>query len=228
MVQNAQALEVMIAAKYASPDIIKEFLSDIQAEGVLAAKIIERHRSMLRSHELQKKPIDLHTAVRESLALVAHDVRTRQIAVNVNLSRPCIVNGDQVLLQQVLVILIMNAMEAMAAVPTSRRHLTIASVGTGTDVQVTVRDTGPGLPPDAIGTLFTPFVTTKSHGVGIGLTIARSIVAAHNGTIEASNNPEGGATFTITLHAAVAAVVADESTALALERERSQALRSTG
>ena len=86
MIQNAQALQLMIAAGSATQDTIGEILSDIQAEGVLAAQIIERHRAMLRSHQLQKKPIDLHAVVKESLALVAHDMRARQIAVNVNLS----------------------------------------------------------------------------------------------------------------------------------------------
>jgi C4-dicarboxylate-specific signal transduction histidine kinase len=110
-----------------------------------------------------------------------------------------------VLLQQVLVNLLMNAIDAMAETPADRRRLTISTDVRGADVQVSVRDTGTGLPADLDGTLFTPFVTTKSQGLGIGLTIARSIVAAHGGTIDAHNNSEGdGATFTITLrHIAV-------------------------
>ncbi len=99
----------------------------------------------------------------------------------------------------VLVNLVVNAMDAMAETPPARRHVTISSKVRATDVEVSVRDTGPGLRADIIGRLFTPFVTTKSHGLGIGLTIARRIVDAHGGTIDAHNNPEGGATFTVTL-----------------------------
>ncbi len=202
---NAETLRAMIDAKRATPDAIEEVLSDIQAEGVLATQIIERHRAMLRSRQLQKEPIDLNAVVKEGLALVAHELTARQIVVSVNLSsNPCVVSGDQVLLQQVLVNLVMNAMDAMAAMPPVRRHLTITSEVRAAGVEVSVRDTGPGLPAGIIGKLFTPFVTTKSHGLGIGLTIVWTIVEAHGGTIEARNNPEGGATFTVTLRASKA------------------------
>ena len=208
---DAQALQTMIADKTATPDTIGEILCDIQAESVRATQIIERHRAMLRSHELQTKSIDLNAVVEECVALVAHDMITRQITVNVNLPpNPCFINGDQLLLQQVFVILVMNAMDAMAEMPPPRRHVTITSQVRAADVQVTVRDAGPGLPADIIGTLFTPFVTTKSHGLGIGLTIARTIVDAHGGSIEARNNPEGGATFTVTLPAAESAALDGE------------------
>ena len=78
--------------------------------------------------------------------------------------------------------LVINAMDAMAETPPARRHITISSKVTATDVEVSVRDTGPGLRADIIGRLFAPFVTTKAHGLGIGLTIARRIVDAHRGT----------------------------------------------
>jgi signal transduction histidine kinase len=200
MMYNAQALQNMVTANRATSGAIGEILSDIQADGALATQIIERHRTMLRNRQLQKRPIDLHTVVKESLALVAHDMRARRIEATVHLSsHPCIISGDPVLLQQVLVNLLMNAMDAVAEVSPTRRHITITSDVRTADVEVSVRDNGPGLAAEIISTLFTPFVTTKSHGLGIGLTIARTIVDAHGGTIEAHNNPEGGATFTVTL-----------------------------
>jgi signal transduction histidine kinase len=199
MIFNAQALREMATTNRATPDTIVEILSDIQTEGVLATQIIDRHRTMLRSRQLQKKAIDLHAVVNDSLALLAHDMTARQIDVTLNLSsNPCVISGDSVLLEQVLVNLAVNAMDALVETPPDRRRITISSTVTATDVEVSVRDTGPGLRADIIGTLFTPFVTTKSHGLGIGLTIARRIVDAHRGTIEARNNPEGGATFTVT------------------------------
>jgi signal transduction histidine kinase len=87
----------------------------------------------------------------------------------------------------------------MADTPPDRRHLAISSKVTDTHVEVIVSDRGPGVSADIIDTLFTPFVTTKSNGLGIGLTIARRILEAHGGTIAAHNNAEGGATFTFTL-----------------------------
>ena len=200
MIHNAQAGRMMITANRATPDTMGEILSDIESEGVQAAHIIDRHRTMLRGRQLDTKPIDLHVVIHESLALVAHDMRTRQIEATVNLSSsPCIITGDQVLLQQVLVNLVMNAMDAMAETPPARRRVTISTAVRAADVEVSVRDTGTGLPTQIDGTLFTPFVTTKAHGLGIGLTITRTIVDAHRGTIDAHNNPEGGATFTVTL-----------------------------
>ena len=200
MIHNAQAGRMMITADRATPDTMGEILSDIETEGVQATQIIDRHRTMLRGHQLDTKPIDLHAVIDESLALVAHDMRARQIEATVNLSsHPCIINGDQVLLQQVLVNLVMNAMDAMAETPPARRRVTISTEVRAADVDVSVRDAGTGLPAQIDGALFTPFVTTKAHGLGIGLTITQTIVETHGGTIDARNNPEGGATFTVTL-----------------------------
>ena len=107
---------------------------------------------MLRSHQVEKKPVDLHEVIRESLALVAHDVKARQIEVAVNgSSTPGVVSGDQVLLQQVLVNLVINAMDAMAPKPPARRRLTIATDVRADDVELSVRDTGTGLPAPSTG-----------------------------------------------------------------------------
>ena len=147
IMHNAQALQMMVTANRATSDTIGEILSDIQTQGVRATQIIDRHRTMLRSHQLDKKPIDLHAVIDESLALVAHDMSARQVEATVNLSSsPCVINGDQVLLQQVLVNLVMNAMDAMAETPPARRRVTISSEVRAADVDVSVRDTGPGLP----------------------------------------------------------------------------------
>ena len=200
MIYNAQALQMMLTRNRATSDTTEEILSDIRAQGLRATQIIERHRTMLRSRQLEKKPLDLHLVIHESLALVAHDMEAREIETTVQLSStPSIISGDPVLLQQVLVNLMMNALDAMADTPPHRRHLTIRSDVRATEVEVSVHDNGTGVPPDVLGTLFTPFTTTKSHGLGIGLTIVRTILDAHGGTIAAHNNSEGGASFVITL-----------------------------
>jgi signal transduction histidine kinase len=191
---------MVTADRRPAPDATREILADIQAEATLAKQIVERHRTMLRSHQLHKKPIELRSVIDESLGLVAHDLRARQIETILDLSStPGVIDGDPVLLEQVLVNLVMNAMDAMAELPPARRRITIRSVVTIADVEVSVCDTGTGLPAGMAGTLFTPFVTTKPHGLGIGLAIAQRIVGAHGGTIGARSNPAEGATFTVTL-----------------------------
>jgi signal transduction histidine kinase len=197
---NAQALDMMVAADRATPDTIKEILSDIQGQGVRATQIIERHRTMLKSHQLEKKPLDLRSVVAETIALVAHDMQAREVEAVVAMPpAPCAISGDQVLLQQVFVNLLMNAMDAMAAMPPGRRRITMSAKVMPATVEIGVSDTGTGLPAELDGRLFAPFVTTKSRGMGIGLTIVQSIVQAHSGQITAQNNPEGGATFTVAL-----------------------------
>ena len=200
MMYNAQALHTMVTGDGATPDTIGEILADIQSQGQRATQIIERHRKMLRSRELDKKATDVRSVINESLALVAPDMQARQVRVTTHLpSTPCMVSGDQVLLQQVLVNLVINALDAMGEVPPVRRRLTISGETRSGDVEVCVRDNGTGVPPDIIDALFSPFMTTKVYGLGIGLTIARTILGAHGGTITARNNPDGGATFIITL-----------------------------
>ena len=206
MIHNAQAARMMITADRATPDTMGEILTDIETEGVQASQIIDRHRTMLRGRQLDTTPIDLHEVIHESLALVAHEMRTRQIDTTVHLSSSrCIITGDEVLLQQVMVNLLMNAMDAMAATPPARRRITISTDVRAADVGISVRDAGTGVPAQMNGALFTPFVTTKAQGLGIGLAITQTIVDAHRGTIDARNNPEGGATFTVTLRRSEAA-----------------------
>jgi signal transduction histidine kinase len=197
---NAAALRTMVATHSVTPDETREILADIQAGAVLAIQIFDRHRAMMRGHPLQKKRIDVHGVIEDSLALVTHDLIERQIEVTLEMpSDPCFIDGDEVLLQQVVLNLVRNAMDALAETPPEQRHITIRSSVGAADVEISVSDTGTGLPPEVIDKLYKPFVTTKSHGLGIGLTIAHSIVTAHGGTIVARANPSGGATFTVKL-----------------------------
>jgi signal transduction histidine kinase len=210
VLHNVQALQMMVTENRVTSDAMGEILSDIQTQGVHATQIIDRHRTMLKSRQLDTKPIDLRVVIDETLALVAYEMSTRQVEATVDLpSRRCVIDGDQVLLQQVFVNLVMNAMDAMADTPPARRHLTISGDVRATEVDVLVCDTGPGLPAHIVDTLFTPFVTTKARGLGIGLTIVRSIVDAHGGAIVARNNPEGGVTFTMTLRRSASTSIAD-------------------
>ena len=200
ILHNVQAGEMMMAANRGTPDVLRDILADIRTADIRATDIIERHRTMLRNRQIETKPIDLHAVVRDSVTLLAGDAKKRQVPVDVNLSaeRPVVV-GDHVLLQQVLVNLMMNAMDAMADTPAAERRITLQSSGANGNVTVSVRDAGSGLPATLDGNLFKPFATTKANGLGIGLTIAQTIVEAHGGRMQAHNNTEGGATFAVTL-----------------------------
>lgn len=209
ILHNAQAAEMMVTSNRATPKMLREVLADIRTADLRATEIIERHRTMLRSREPDRNPIDFHTVVRESMTLVANDASRRRIHVDVDLvSIPCTVIGDRILLQQVVVNLMMNAMEAMADTPAERRRIAVSDVIEQDRVTLSVRDGGPGLPPTLDGNRFQPFVTTKANGLGIGLTIVRTIVEAHGGRVDAHNDPAGGATFTVSLPYHQGAVVA--------------------
>ena len=115
-------------------------------------------------------------------------------------SVPCLVLGDQVLLQQVVINLVINAFDAMAdADALADRWIVVEGTVKTAVVEVSVRDSGPGVPVNLNGRLFEPFVTTKPNGLGLGLSIVSSIVAAHGGTIASHNAAEGGAVFCVTL-----------------------------
>jgi len=202
ILHNAEALEMLISADRATREVTAEIAADIAAEANRAAKIIDRHRTMLRGHQLQTRPIDLHRVVHESLALVAHDMEAREVVAECRLeAESSVVDGDPVLLQQVLVNLVRNAMDAMAEMPLApeRRLIAIRSASTGGEVELSVTDCGPGVAPQVSEAIFEPFVTTKPHGLGVGLAIAQRIVEAHGGRLFARSEAGWGATFTMAL-----------------------------
>jgi len=200
ILHNAEAAEMLVASNRASPEDLLEILRAIRDEDARASQIVQRHREMLQKHDLEKRPIDVHAVARESVALIAHEADKRRVAIESNVpATPCLVMGDRILLQQVVVNLILNAMDAMAETPVARRRVTIRSLIAGAVVTISVNDCGSGFAADVGGHLFEPFFTSKPGGTGIGLAIARSTIEAHDGTIEGSAAAEGGATFRFTL-----------------------------
>ncbi len=115
------------------------------------------------------------------------------------MSDGCDVTGDEILLEQVMVNLLINAMDAMALTPVSERRIVVRTAVTRHGAEVSVEDHVAGIAAEVQARLFEPFVTTKPHGIGLGLPIIRGIVEAHGGTIRAANNPNGGARFWFTL-----------------------------
>jgi signal transduction histidine kinase len=199
---NAEAADQLIASNRATPEGLRDILRDIGREDERATQIIERLRTMVKKNqEIDKRPLDVFAVVRESLAIVAQDALARQVRIDCRLpSTPCLVLGDQVLLQQVMINLFLNAFDAMSDTDASAdRRVGIETALRAGVVDISVRDSGPGVPAQLNGRLFEPFVTTKPNGLGLGLSIVSSIVAAHGGTIGSHNAAEGGAVFCVTL-----------------------------
>ena len=222
---NAQAARRMLAA--AKPDVsqIHLILSDIVNDDRRASDVIERLRDLLRKGELEMVPVDLASTIRDVADLLRGDAIVKQVQVTLDLDGyPVVVLGDRVQLQQVMLNLLHNAMEAMAdgrsrattvsvrcrrvddvpahSTGSGQAHSTgsgqAPSTGSGL-AHVTVSDTGPGLLAGAEETVFDPFYTTKKDGMGMGLSIVRTIIESHGGSITAANHELGGAVFEFTL-----------------------------
>jgi C4-dicarboxylate-specific signal transduction histidine kinase len=158
-------------------------------------------RALLRKGELDFQPVDVNEITHDVLRLVASDAILRQVRVipQFEPDLPGVV-GDRVQLQQVILNLVVNAMEAMASVPMERRRLVVrTSHPKPMLIQVAVQDQGPGFSPDVLRRMYDPFFSTKPDGLGMGLSISRSIIDAHGGRVRAFNNPAGGAIVSFTL-----------------------------
>jgi len=195
ILSNAQAAQEQLERK--QPDLaeIRDILTDIVKADRRAAEIIQRLRAMLRRDTTAFRTLQLNDLLTEVLQLVRADLIGRRVTVTCQFASelPAIM-GDRVQLQQVTLNLILNAAEAMAVSEEGLRRLFIVTAARDGKVRVSVRDSGRGLPAH-LEKLFEPFFTTKTTGLGMGLTICRSIVTGHNGRIWAENHPEGGAMF---------------------------------
>jgi two-component system sensor kinase FixL len=184
---------------------LAEIFKDIVEADQRADKVIRNLRSLFTKGEADHRTLRLDALVREVVSLVASDAQLRNVSIRLDLASDAPpVTGDRVQLQQVLLNLLVNAFDAMADVTDRPREVTVTARPLGSTVQVDVADTGPGIAPDTLASLFEPFVTTKRGGMGMGLAVSRSIVRAHQGRLWADNNPGGGATFHIVLPAAPA------------------------
>lgn len=196
---NAQAAQRLLERGQPGLDELREILDDIISEDLRASAVIQRMRAMLKRSDVDFQPVSLHDIAREVVPLVRNLLGSRQVQLTLE-GEPGLplVSGDRVQLQQVLLNLVLNACDAMQETPRGTRRLHISTASNGADVELSVTDSGCGLPDD-VERLFLPFHTTKENGLGMGLAICRSIANAHHGRLRAARNPAGGAVFRLTL-----------------------------
>ena len=201
ILSNAQAAQRFLAANPADVEELREILKDIVQDDSRASEVIQRMRALVKKEELAFVPLDLAGVIRDVAALVRSDAILQgvRILLEVKPGLP-LVRGDKVQLQQVVLNLLLNAFDAMKDCPANEREVKLRAETTEAGLlRLAVRDRGPGLKGDHLDKVFQPFYTTKRDGLGMGLSISRSIIDAHGGRLWAENNPDRGATFYCTL-----------------------------
>ena len=200
---NATASLNWLAKPKPNLALVREALTDIVADGHRAGDVIQRIRQLATKSEPEKTPLDLNDVIQEVVPLVRSEVKKHSVSLHVDLA-PALPQaaGDRVQLQQVIINLVMNGVEAMTAVTGRPRELVIRTEAVDEDrVLVAVRDTGIGLDTKHVGQMFDAFFTTKPAGMGMGLSISRSIIEGHGGRLWATPNAMHGVTFQFALPA---------------------------
>jgi PAS domain S-box-containing protein len=197
ILSNTDAAEMLLDSGPHRLAEVRAILSDIRREDLRASDVIHHTRRLLQRRPMDTQVLEVNDVVADALRFVGPDARRRGVSLEAHLDKSLPkVQGDRVSLEQVVVNLLLNGMDAMARQPDSRRRVTVRTgVDAGETVEVQVTDTGHGIPREILPRLFESFVTTRQDGVGLGLSISRSIIEAHGGRIQAENNPDGGATI---------------------------------
>ncbi len=193
----AQAAQRLLAGR--DPQL-QEILQYIVNDDQRAAAVIQRLRALLKKSRSEMKPLDINVLINETIALMATDANVRNIFLKPELGNNLSsIHGDRIQLQQVLLNLISNSFDAMENSPAPREILIRSSRNNANTVIVSVRDSGSGITAQNMPKLFTHFFTSKPDGLGMGLSISRSIIESHGGRLEVKNNPDRGTTFYFTI-----------------------------
>jgi signal transduction histidine kinase len=199
--RNVEAAEMFL--QHGQPDLkeLGAILTDIRRDNKRAGNVIDRLRSLIKRRSLEPGSLDLRELVEDTVALTQPDVRARRVKLTVDMPAQLpAAQGDPVHVQQVLLNLILNGMDAMSTIPRSRRLMVVKVTETKKgNLQVAVRDQGTGIAPEIAARLFEPFFTTKSNGMGMGLAISRTIIEAHGGDIQIESSATDGTTVTFIL-----------------------------
>ena len=185
-----------------APDIVElnSIVDDIIHDDRRASEVIRRMRSLLKKAPFEQKEIDFNEVVREAIEFLSALAVGRKVELGSFITPVALpIVGDRIQLQQVIINLVVNAIDAMADLPSENRKISIHTLRADNFAELTVSDRGPGIPADKLKEVFEPFFTSKAEGMGMGLSIARTIVEAHDGRISAENQPTGGASFKIML-----------------------------
>jgi C4-dicarboxylate-specific signal transduction histidine kinase len=202
VVANAGTCLRWLAAQPPDLDEVRHYLGLIVRDGNRASAVIGRIRGLVRKEPPRTDRLDLNDALEEVIALANSDLQKNAVAVRTQLARNLpVVAADRVQLQQVMLNLIVNAGEAMSSISDRPRELVVVTGASAdaSEVFVEMRDSGPGLDPTSLSSLFESFYTTKANGMGMGLSISRSIVEAHGGRMHAMPNQPHGAVFRFAL-----------------------------
>lgn len=197
---NTEAAQAML--KSPKPDIVElsEILDDILSDDRRAAEVIRRLRSLLKKAPFELKNLDFNDLARETIGFLSALATGRKVELISEItSEPLPILGDRVQLQQVILNLVMNGIDAMRDTPAKNRIISIQSSRSENFAEFSVSDHGPGIPEDKLNEIFEPFFTSKAEGMGMGLSIARTIIEAHDGQLWAENRDYGGASFRIRL-----------------------------
>ncbi len=201
IVTNANFCLRQLASAAPNPDKLREAIAEIVNDGTRASAVISRIRALLQKGTRNRVGVDINQMIQEVSILLRNELARNRVSLSTDLaSDPPRVSGDHVLLQQVLINLIINAIEAMRAIKRGPRELLIKSAGDDHEVSIQVKDSGTGFDPQQAQRIFEPFFSTKSEGIGMGLSISRSIVESHGGRLWAESGPTG-ALFQFTLPA---------------------------
>jgi PAS domain S-box-containing protein len=195
---NSETAKVMLDSSAPNLEELREILTDIQRDNQRASDVLGRVRALLAKTPFQRKNNDLNEIARDTVELLSRLATSRETKLgSETVSEELLVKCDRTQLQQVIVNLILNAMDAMSAVSRGSRKIAVTTKRVENCADIAVSDNGPGI--DNVEMVFQPFFTTKSQGMGVGLSIARTIVEAHDGQIWAENKTSGGAVFHVRL-----------------------------
>jgi C4-dicarboxylate-specific signal transduction histidine kinase len=197
---NTETAALMLESPSLDVNELKEILSDIRRDDQRAGEVIRRLRSLLKRAPFEAKEIDLNEMVGETIDLVSALAHARAVFLSSVLAEtPLPVKADNIQLQQVLINLIVNAIDAMEPMDKSQRRVAVRTARNGDSAEIEIVDSGPGILAGKLSEVFDPFYTTKPNGMGMGLSIARTIIEAHGGQISAENQAKQGALFRISL-----------------------------
>jgi signal transduction histidine kinase len=199
---SADTADLMLQARPERDEALIRIVTRIRSDNMRASEVIRRLRTLLAKHEPERRPFDTRVAIADVAMILRPEAERRKVTFNVqSLSSPAIVEGDQTQIQQVLINLALNAMDAVTGLPDNRRLVEISMTQARSTIVIIVRDHGPGVSMENLPKLFDSFFSTKQNGMGLGLAIARSIVESHGGRIWVENGEPHGAVFHVELHA---------------------------